>query len=291
MRGEIKLLLVILVLFFGISVFVLYLLGIFWFIFQFYVLLMSDFINFCIFVIYIMFLIVLLVRKVEKKQFYIVGFVFILVVYILYYFFGVGFLYFGQYIFFWFVGFLVIVFGVYIIVIGIMEKLRIVDKKGIRKKMFSIEVIFMSFFFFGVVVLIMLFLCFVGSYFVYVMIIFYGSRVFVFFFLVFYNVIFVLLLVFILFIMGSILESKCFFQVFVRYSRGFLVVVGIFLIGIGVWVFMGGLVQNIFVQFYFLILVSIEVFVFFILFMFFSFLIKKFLSFFKFLIVICISML
>ncbi|BAD85398.1 transmembrane electron transport protein [Thermococcus kodakarensis KOD1] len=240
MRGEIKLLSVILVLSFGISALALYLLGIPWFIPQFYALSMSDSINPCTFVIYTMLLIALSVRKVEKKQLYIVGSAFILAVYISYYLLGVGLLYLGQYIPLWFAGFLAIAFGVYTIVTGIMEKSRIADKKGIRKKMFSTEATFMSSFFLGVVVSTTLLPCSAGSYLVYATIISHGSRALAFLLLALYNVIFVLPLVLILLTMGSISESKRFSQALVRHSRELSVVAGILLIGIGVWVLMGG---------------------------------------------------
>lgn len=242
MRGEIKLLSVILVLSFGISALALYLLGIPGFIPpQFYALSMSDSINPpCTFVIYTMLLIALSVRKVEKKQLYIVGSAFILAVYISYYLLGVGLLYLGQYIPLWFAGFLAIAFGVYTIVTGIMEKSRIADKKGIRKKMFSTEATFMSSFFLGIVVSTTLLPCSAGSYLVYATIISHGSRALAFLLLALYNVIFVLPLVLILLTMGSISESKRFSQALVRHSRELSVVAGILLIGIGVWVLMGG---------------------------------------------------
>ncbi|AMQ19267.1 electron transporter [Thermococcus peptonophilus] len=240
MRGEIKLLLVILGLSFGISALALYLLGIPGFIPQFYALSMSDSINPCTFVIYTMLLIALSVRNVEKKQLYIVGSAFILAVYISYYLLGVGLLYLGQYIPLWFAGFLAIAFGVYTIVTGIMEKSRIADKKGIRRKMFSTEATFLSSFFLGVVVSTTLLPCSAGSYLVYATIISHGSRALAFLLLALYNIIFVLPLVLILLTMGSISESKRFSQALVRHSRELSVVAGILLIGIGVWVLMGG---------------------------------------------------
>ncbi len=239
MKSEIKALAVILLLSFGLSAAVLYLLGIPEFIPKFYALAMSDSINPCTFVIYTMLLIAISVREVSRRRLYVIGSAFILAVYVSYYLLGVGLLFLGRYIPLWAAGVFAIGFGIYTIVTGIMERSRIGGKGKIRKKMFSADATFVGSFLLGVMVSTTLLPCSAGSYLVYATIIAHGSEALAFLLLALYNIIFVLPLVVILLAMGSVSESKRFSQAMVRHSMELSVVAGLLLIGIGVWVLLG----------------------------------------------------
>jgi len=240
MKSEIKALAIILLASFGLSALALYLLGIPSFIPKFYALAMSDSINPCTFVIYTMLLIAISVREVSRRRLYIIGSAFILAVYFSYYLLGVGLLYVGSHIPLWAAGAFAIGFGAYTIATGLLEKSRIGDKKGIRKRIFSSEATFFGSFALGVLVSTTLLPCSAGSYLVYATIIAHGSRTLAFLLLALYNVIFVLPLVVILLAMGSVSESKRFSQAMVRHSRELSLVAGVLLIGIGIWVLAGG---------------------------------------------------
>ncbi|WP_297479948.1 cytochrome c biogenesis protein CcdA [Thermococcus sp.] len=240
MKGEIKALVAILVSSFGISALALYLLGISGFIPKFYALAMSDSINPCTFVIYTMLLIAISVREVSRRRLYVIGSAFILAVYLSYFLLGVGLLYLGQYIPLWLAGVFAVGFGIYTMVTGILKRSRVGDKAKIRRKIFSADATFIGSFLLGVIVSTTLLPCSAGSYLVYATIIAHGSRALAFFLLALYNLIFVLPLVVILLAMGSVSGSKRFSQAMVRHSMELSIVAGLLLIGIGVWVLLGG---------------------------------------------------
>ncbi|AEK72467.1 transmembrane electron transport protein [Thermococcus sp. 4557] len=239
MRSEIKGLALIVLASFGISSLALWALGMTGFIPQFFTLAMTDSINPCTFVIYTMLLIALSVREVSKRRLYLIGAAFIAAVYISYYLLGVGLLYFAGYLPLWVAGVAAIIFGAYTIVTGLMEKSRIADKKGVKKRIFSSDATAVGAFTLGIIVSTTLLPCSAGSYLVYAIIISKAGKVLAFLLLALYNLVFVLPLVIILLAMGSVTESKRFSQAMVRRSRELSVVAGILLIAIGVWVLTG----------------------------------------------------
>jgi len=239
MRSEIKGLALIILASFGISSLALWALGMTGFIPQFFTLAMTDSINPCTFVIYTMLLIALSVREVSKRRLYLVGAAFIAAVYISYYLLGVGLLYFAGHLPLWVAGVAAIVFGAYTIATGLMEKSRIADKKGVKKRIFSSDATAVGAFTLGIIVSTTLLPCSAGSYLVYAIIISKAGEALALLLLALYNLVFVLPLVIILLAMGSVTESKRFSQAMVRRSRELSVVAGILLIAIGVWVLAG----------------------------------------------------
>ncbi|ASJ14243.1 cytochrome C biogenesis protein CcdA [Thermococcus radiotolerans] len=239
MRSEIKGLALIVLASFGISSLALWALGMSGFIPQFFTLAMTDSINPCTFVIYTMLLIALSVREISKRRLYLIGAAFIAAVYISYYLLGVGLLYFAGYLPLWVAGVAAIIFGAYTIATGLMEKSRIADKKGVKKRIFSSDATAVGAFTLGIIVSTTLLPCSAGSYLVYAIIISKAGEALAFLLLALYNLVFVLPLVIILLAMGSVTESKRFSQAMVRRSRELSVVAGILLIAIGVWVLTG----------------------------------------------------
>ncbi|NJE60914.1 cytochrome c biogenesis protein CcdA [Thermococcus sp. 21S7] len=239
MRSEIKGLALIVLASFGISSLALWALGMTSFIPQFFTLAMTDSINPCTFVIYTMLLIALSVREISKRRLYLIGAAFIAAVYMSYYLLGVGLLYFAGYLPLWVAGVAAIIFGVYTIATGLMEKSRIADKKGVKRRIFSSDATAIGAFTLGVIVSTTLLPCSAGSYLVYAIIISKAGKALAFLLLALYNLVFVLPLVIILLAMGSVTESKRFSQAMVRRGRELSVIAGILLIAIGVWVLTG----------------------------------------------------
>ncbi|NJE06235.1 cytochrome c biogenesis protein CcdA [Thermococcus sp. M36] len=236
MRTEVKGLAVILLASFGVSSLTLWALGMVDFLPKFFALAMSDSINPCTFVIYTMLLIAISVREISKRRLYVIGFAFIAAVYVSYYLLGIGLLYFAGYLPLWVAGVAAIIFGAYTIATGLMEKPRIGDKGGIRKRIFSSEATVLGAFTLGVIVSTTLLPCSAGSYLVYAIIISKAGKALAFLLLGLYNLVFVLPLVVILLAMGSVTESKRFSQAMVRHSRELSVIAGLLLVAIGVWV-------------------------------------------------------
>ena len=240
MKSEIKALAIILAASFGISAAALYALGMVHFIPQFFTLAMSDSINPCTFVIYTMLLIALSVKEISRRRLYVIGSAFVLAIYISYYLLGLGLVYITGKLPTWLAGVAAVVFGVYTIITGLMEKSRIADKKGVRKRIFSSDATAVGAFTLGVIVSTTLLPCSAASYLVYTMLISKAGTALAVILLALYNVIFVLPLVVILLAMGSVSDSKKFSQAMVRHSRELSVVAGTLLIGIGVWVLLTG---------------------------------------------------
>jgi cytochrome c biogenesis protein CcdA len=186
-----------------------------------------------------MLLIALSVREISKRRLYLIGAAFIAAVYISYYLLGVGLLYFAGYLPLWVAGVAAIIFGAYTIATGLMEKSRIADKKGVKKRIFSSDATAVGAFTLGIIVSTTLLPCSAGSYLVYAIIISKAGEALALLLLALYNLVFVLPLVIILLAMGSVTESKRFSQAMVRRSRELSVVAGILLIAIGVWVLTG----------------------------------------------------
>lgn len=236
MRGEIRYLLIILLLSFGLSYLVLNFLGMGWFVPQFLTLALSDSINPCTFVVYTLFLIALSAKGIDKKKLYMVGGVFILAVYISYYTLGLGLTFIAGRIPLKWAGYFAIAFGLYTIATGIAERSRIGNKGELRKKVFSAETTLLGALILGITVSTTLLPCSAGPYLVYAAVIARSSRLMVFLLLALYNLIFVLPLVVILFATGSLRESKEFSRAMVRHSAELSVVAGVLLILIGLWI-------------------------------------------------------
>ena len=236
MKKDLEALLAIILISFGISSVVLYSLGLSWFIPQFLALALSDSINPCTFVIYTMLLIALSVKEVSKRQIYLVGMSFVTAIYLSYYLLGVGLVVFATNIPTWVAGILAIVFGVYTAVTGYLEKSRIKKKKETRKLIFSRDATIVGAFTLGIIVSFTLLPCSAGSYLVYAILISKAGKALIFLLLALYNLLFVLPLVIILFVMGSISESKAISQKLVQRSKELSIVAGLVLVAIGVWV-------------------------------------------------------
>ncbi|WP_457751968.1 cytochrome c biogenesis protein CcdA [Thermococcus sp.] len=240
MKSEIKALIIILATSFGISAAALYALGMAHFIPQFFTLAMSDSINPCTFVIYTMLLIALSVKEISRRRLYIIGSSFVLAIYISYYLLGLGLVYLTGKLPTWLAGVAAVVFGIYTVITGLMEKSRIADKKGVRKRIFSSDATAIGAFTLGVIVSTTLLPCSAASYLVYTMLISKAGTALAIILLALYNVIFVLPLVVILLAMGSVSDSKKFSQAMVRHSRELSIIAGFLLIVIGIWVFATG---------------------------------------------------
>jgi len=236
MKKDIEALLSIIIISFGISSTVLYILGLSWFIPQFLALALSDSINPCTFVIYTMLLIALSVKEISKRQIYLVGLSFIIAIYISYYLLGVGLVAFATNIPTWVAGILAIIFGLYTSITGYLEISRIRKKKEARKRIFSKDATIIGAFTLGVVVSFTLLPCSAGSYLVYAILISKIGKTLIFLLLALYNLIFILPLIIILFVMGSISESKTISQKLVQRSKELSIIAGIILACIGIWV-------------------------------------------------------
>ncbi|BAA30339.1 cytochrome c biogenesis CcdA family protein [Pyrococcus horikoshii] len=237
MKREIKYLLIIIGIAFGLSSLSLGLLGLSKFIPQFFSLAILDSINPCTFVVYTIFLIALSVKGLPKKSLYIVGLAFIVAVYISYYSLGVGLVIITGKIPVSWAGYLAVILGIYNIVTGILEKSRTVGKGKLRKLAFSVEGTMVGGLILGFMVSLTLLPCSMGPYVVYATIVS-KMKLLAYLMLALYNLIFVLPLFVILFGMGSLTDSKSFSRTIVKHSRELSVVSGILLIGIGAWILM-----------------------------------------------------
>ncbi len=234
-RREFKYLLLIIVLSFGISAVVLSLIGMSYFIPQFLSLALTDSVNPCTFAVYTLFLIALSVKGVDKRRLYLVGLSFVIAVYISYYTLGLGLTFIAGRIPLRWAGYFAIAFGIYTIATGIAERSRTVDKRALRRKMFSTDTTVIGALILGISVSTTLLPCSAGPYLVYAAVIARSSTAMVFLLLALYNLIFVLPLLTILFAMGSLRESKEFSRAMVRHSAELSVIAGLLLIAIGIW--------------------------------------------------------
>ncbi len=234
-KTEVKYLLLILALSFGISSMVLYLLGMEWFIPQFLALALGDSINPCTFVVYTLFLIALSVRGLSRRRLYIVGLSFIVAVYVSYYTLGLGLSLIAGRIPLRWAGYFALIFGAYTILTGIMERSRVVGKGLVRKRAFSEKATVVGGLILGLTVSTTLLPCSAGPYLVYAAVISRTSTPMVLLMLALYNLIFVLPLTVILLTMGGLRESKEFSRAMVRHSPELSVVAGTLLIGMGIW--------------------------------------------------------
>ncbi len=235
-KKEVRYLLLIIFLSFGLSATVLSLIGMSYFIPQFLTLALTDSVNPCTFVVYTLFLIALSVKGVDKKRLYLVGLSFVAAVYVSYYTLGVGLTFIAGRIPLEWAGYFAIAFGIYTIITGLTERSRTGDKKALRRKMFSTDATVIGGLILGVSVSTTLLPCSAGPYLVYAAIIARSSKATAFLLLALYNLIFVLPLLVILFAMGSLRESKEFSRAMVRHSAELSVVSGVLLIIIGLWI-------------------------------------------------------
>ncbi|AFK22424.1 cytochrome c biogenesis CcdA family protein [Pyrococcus sp. ST04] len=235
MKSELKYLLLIIIISFGLSSITLSLINLTNFIPQFFTLAIVDSVNPCTFVVYTIFLIALSVKGLPKRALYVVGLAFILAVYVSYYTLGVGLMIITGKIPVSWAGYLAITFGIYEIVTGALEKPRTVGKGKLRKLAFSTEATIVGGLILGFAVSTTLLPCSMGPYVVYATIVS-KMRALAYLLLALYNLIFVLPLFIILFAMGSLSESKKFSRAMVKHSRELSIIAGILLIGIGVWV-------------------------------------------------------
>ncbi|ASJ00845.1 cytochrome c biogenesis CcdA family protein [Thermococcus gorgonarius] len=233
---ELKYLLLIILLSFGVSALALSAIGMPDFIPQFFTLAMTDSVNPCTFAVYTLFLIALSVKGVGKKRLYLVGLSFVGAVYISYYTLGLGLTLVAGKIPLEWAGYFAIAFGIYTIATGIAERSRTGDKKALRKKMFSADTTVLGALILGISVSTTLLPCSAGPYLVYAAVIARSSMTLVFLLLALYNIIFVLPLLVILFAMGSLRDSKEFSRTMVRHSAELSVVAGVLLVAIGLWV-------------------------------------------------------
>ncbi|WP_456321114.1 cytochrome c biogenesis protein CcdA [Palaeococcus sp. (in: euryarchaeotes)] len=235
MKKDMEVLLAIVAFSFIISIVSLTLLGLKNLIAPFLGLSLSDSINPCTFVIYTMLLIALSVKEVSKRRIYAVGLAFVAAIYISYYVLGVGLVVFSTSIPTWVAGILAIIFGLYTMITGYMERSRIAGKKEARRKIFSKDATIIGAFTLGIIVSFTLLPCSAGSYLIYAILISkVGGLVYV--LLALYNLLFILPLIIILFVMGSISESKSVSQKLVQRSRELSMFAGAILIAIGLWV-------------------------------------------------------
>ncbi|RLF77349.1 cytochrome c biogenesis protein CcdA, partial [Thermococci archaeon] len=175
------------------------------------------------------------VKEVSKRRIYAVGLAFVAAIYISYYVLGVGLVVFSTSIPTWVAGILAIIFGLYTLVTGYMERSRIAGKKEARRKIFSKDATIIGAFTLGIIVSFTLLPCSAGSYLIYAILISkVGGLVYV--LLALYNLLFILPLIIILFVMGSISESKSVSQKLVQRSRELSMFAGAILIAIGLWV-------------------------------------------------------
>ncbi|ASJ02625.1 electron transporter [Thermococcus profundus] len=233
---ELWYLLLIVLLSFGISGVALSLLGMSYFIPQFLTLALTDSVNPCTFAVYTLFLIALSVKGVDKKRLYLVGFSFVVAVYISYYTLGLGLTFIAGKIPVKWAGYFAIAFGLYTIVTGIAERSRTGDKKTLRKKMFSSDTTVLGAMILGISVSTTLLPCSAGPYIVYAAVIARSSMGLAALLLALYNIIFVLPLMVILFAMGGLRESKEFSRAMVRHSAELSIFAGALLILVGLWI-------------------------------------------------------
>ncbi|AEH24331.1 cytochrome c biogenesis CcdA family protein [Pyrococcus yayanosii] len=234
-KPELKYLLLILALSFGLSSLTLSALGMISFIPQFLALALTDSVNPCTFVVYTIFLIALSVKGLPKGKVYLVGLLFIMAVYISYYTLGVGLVILAGKIPTVWAGYLAMAFGLYTAVTGLFEKSRVVGKGKLRKLAFSTEATVAGALLLGFAVSTTLLPCSMGPYVVYAAIIS-KSGALAYLLLALYNIIFVLPLFVILFAMGSLSESKAFSRAMVKHSRELSLLSGFLLVLLGLWI-------------------------------------------------------
>ncbi|NJE07734.1 cytochrome c biogenesis protein CcdA [Thermococcus sp. M39] len=237
MKDEIKALLLIIFISFGLTIVVLSLVHLQSMIFPLISLAVSDSINPCTFVIYTMFLIALSLKEgISKRRIYAIGLAFIVAIYISYYILGVGLVIFTKSIPTWIAGIVSIIFGGYTVITGYLEKSRVAGKKKVRKSIFRQEASILGAFALGVMVSFTLLPCSAGSYLIYAILISKIGRALTWILLGLYNIIFVLPLLIILFTVGSISESKSLSQKIVQRSRELSIIAGSALIVLGIYV-------------------------------------------------------
>ena len=236
-RNEIKALLLIISLSFGLTVVVLSLIHQQSMIFPLISLAVSDSINPCTFVIYTMFLIALSLKEgISKRRVYAIGLAFVVAIYISYYLLGVGLVVFTKSIPTWIAGVVSIIFGAYTVITGYLEKSRVAGKKKVRKSIFRQEASILGAFAVGVMVSFTLLPCSAGSYLIYAILISKIGKALTWILLGLYNLIFVLPLLVILFTVGSITESKSLSQKIVQRSKELSILAGSALIILGIYV-------------------------------------------------------
>lgn len=236
-KDEIKTLLLIISLSFGLTILVLFLVNLQSMIFPLISLAVSDSINPCTFVIYTMFLIALSLKEgISKRKIYEIGMAFVVAIYISYYILGIGLVVFTRSIPTWIAGVVSLIFGFYTFFTGYFEKSRVAGKKNVRKSIFRQEATLFGAFALGVMVSFTLLPCSAGSYLIYAILISKIGRTLTWILLGLYNLIFVLPLLIILFTVSSIAESKSLSQKIVRRSRELSMIAGFVLMLLGVYV-------------------------------------------------------
>ena len=236
-KDEIKALLLIISLSFGLTVVVLSLVHLQSMIFPLISLAFFDSINPCTFVIYTMFLIALSLKEsISKRRIYAIGLAFVVAIYISYYLLGVGLVIFTKSIPTWIAGIISILFGGYTVITGYLEKSRVAGKKKVRKSIFRQEASILGAFALGVMISFTLLPCSAGSYLIYAILISKIGKALTWILLGLYNIIFVLPLLIILFTVGSITESKSLSQKIVQRSRELSMIAGSALIILGIYV-------------------------------------------------------
>ncbi len=235
-RSEVMALAVVVGIAMGLSSLVLWILGLRWFIPQFFTLSLSDSINPCTFVIYTMLLVALAVKEVSGRDFYLTGLGFIAAIYVSYYTLGVGLVLTVGKFPLWVGGAAAIAFGVYTVVTGVIGRSRIVTKRRVRRRIFEASASFWSAFVLGIFISATLLPCSSGPYLVYSIVIARAGMRLVWLMLALYNLIFVMPLFIILFGVGGIIRGKGISRAIVKRSKELSVISGLALIAIGVWI-------------------------------------------------------